>query len=117
MAPTHYRTIVVDGLNIFYREAGQAEAPAILLLHGFPSSSRMWQPLIDRLADRYRMIAPDYPGFGQSDAPSPAQYRYTFDHLAETMQGLLDVLGIGRHVLFMQDGASTYLKKLFAALA
>ncbi len=59
MAPTHYRTIAVDGLNVFYREAGHDEAPAILLLHGFPSSSRMWQPLIDRRADRYRMIAPD----------------------------------------------------------
>jgi pimeloyl-ACP methyl ester carboxylesterase len=59
MASTHYRTIAADGLNIFYREAGPAEAPAILLLHGFPSSSRMWQPLNDRLADRYRMVAPD----------------------------------------------------------
>lgn len=102
-ATTTYRRAEVDGLGIFYREAGPKDAPAILLLHGYPSSSRMYDPLLPLLADRYHLIAPDYPGFGQSDAPSPAQYRYTFDHLAETMQGLLEVLGIGRHVLFMQD--------------
>ena len=69
MTPTRYRTVDIGGLDVFYREAGPSDAPAVLLLHGFPSSSRMWQPLIDQLADRYRMVAPDYPGFGQSDAP------------------------------------------------
>ena len=70
MPPTRFRTVTVDGLSLFYREAGPPDAPSVLLLHGFPSSSRMWQPLIDRLADRYRLVAPDYPGFGHSDAPA-----------------------------------------------
>jgi pimeloyl-ACP methyl ester carboxylesterase len=103
MAPTHYRTIVVDGLNIFYREAGQAEAPAILLLHGFPSSSRMWQPLIDRLADRYRMIAPDYPGFGHSDAPPAEAFTYSFDRIAEVIERFADKVGLARCAMVVQD--------------
>jgi len=102
-ATTTYRRAEIEGLNIFYREAGPKDAPTIVLLHGYPSSSRMYDPLLPLLADRYHLIAPDYPGFGHSDAPSPAQYRYTFDHLAETMLGLLDVLGLDQHVLFMQD--------------
>src|SRR5689334_7441520 len=102
MAPTHYRTIVVDGLNIFYREAGQAEAPAILLLHGFPSSSRMWQPLIDRLADRYRMIAPDYPGFGHSDAPPAEAFTYSFDRIAEVIERFADKVGLARCAMVVQ---------------
>ncbi|WP_395675737.1 alpha/beta fold hydrolase [Inquilinus sp.] len=102
-ATTTYRRAEVEGLGIFYREAGPKDAPAIVLLHGYPSSSRMYDPLLPLLADRYHLIAPDYPGFGQSDAPSPAQYRYTFDHLAETILSLLETLGIGRYVLFMQD--------------
>jgi pimeloyl-ACP methyl ester carboxylesterase len=69
MYRTAYRTVDVDGLSVFYREAGPPEAPAILLLHGFPSSSRMWQPLLDRLAGPFRLVAPDYPGSGHSDAP------------------------------------------------
>jgi pimeloyl-ACP methyl ester carboxylesterase len=103
MAPTHYRTIAVDGLNIFYREAGPPEAPAILLLHGFPSSSRMWQPLIDRLADRYRMIAPDYPGFGHSDAPAADAFTYSFDRIAEVIERLADEVGLARYALVVQD--------------
>jgi len=102
-ATTTYRRAEVEGLSIFYREAGPKDAPTIILLHGYPSSSRMYDPLLPLLADRYHLIAPDYPGFGHSDAPSPAQYRYTFDHLAETMLGLLDLLGLDQHVLFMQD--------------
>jgi len=70
MDRTAYRTVDVNGLSVFYREAGPQHAPAILLLHGFPSSSRMWQPLMDRLADSFRLVAPDYPGFGHSDAPA-----------------------------------------------
>ena len=78
--PTSYRTIQVDGLSIFYREAGPKDAPTLLLLHGLPSSSRMFEPLFTRLSDRYHLIAPDYPGFGHSDWPDPKHFAYTFDH-------------------------------------
>jgi len=93
----------VGGVNLFYLEAGPKEAPNVVLLHGYPSSSRMYAPLIPQLADHYHLIAPDYPGFGQSEAPPPSCYRYTFDHLAETMVALLEQLNIDRYVLFMQD--------------
>ena len=93
----------VDGLDLFYLEAGPKEAPTVVLLHGYPSSSRMYAPLIPLLADRYHLIAPDYPGFGQSEAPPPSRYCYTFDHLAETMGALLEHLNVDRYVLFMQD--------------
>src|SRR6266404_4781024 len=83
--PTAYQTIQVDGLSIFYREAGPKDAPTILLLHGLPSSSRMFQPLLTRLADNYPLVAPDYPGFGHSDSPDPKQFDYTFDHMASVM--------------------------------
>jgi pimeloyl-ACP methyl ester carboxylesterase len=98
-----YRTIDVDGLPIFYREAGDVSAPAILLLHGLPSSSRMFDPLLARLADRFHLIAPDYPGFGHSAAPSPAEFAYTFDHLAEVMVRFSEAIGLTRYHLFMQD--------------
>jgi pimeloyl-ACP methyl ester carboxylesterase len=75
----------IDGLSIFYREAGPKDAPALLLLHGFPSSSRMFEPLFARLSDRYRLVAPDYPGFGHSDWPEAKQFNYTFDHIATVM--------------------------------
>ncbi len=77
-----YRTVKVDGLSIFYREAGPKDAPTILLLHGLPSSSRMFEPLLARLADQFHMVAPDYPGFGHSDAPTPKEFSYTFDNIA-----------------------------------
>jgi pimeloyl-ACP methyl ester carboxylesterase len=93
----------VAGVNLFYVEAGPKDVPTVVLLHGYPSSSRMYAPLIPQLADRYHLIAPDYPGFGQSEAPSPSRYRYTFDHLAETMDALLEQLEVDRYVLFMQD--------------
>src|SRR6478752_1468362 len=80
--PVLYRTAEIDGLSIFYREAGEKDAPALLLLHGFPSSSRMFEPLFTRLSDRYHLVAPDYPGFGHSDWPDPKQFDYTFDHIA-----------------------------------
>src|SRR6187399_3234170 len=83
-AVTHhvsYRTVTVDGLSIFYREAGPKDAPTILLLHGLPSSSRMFEPLFSRLAEQSHLVAPDYPGFGHSDAPPPDQFAYTFDHI------------------------------------
>ena len=102
-ATTTYHRVPVDGVGVFYREAGPKAAPVIVLLHGFPSSSRMFDTLIPLLAVRYHVIAPDYPGFGQSDAPTPSQYRYTFDHLAETTDHLLEQLGIGRCVFYLQD--------------
>jgi len=98
-----YRTIKVDGLNIFYREAGPKDAPILLLLHGLPSSSRMFEPLLDRLSDKYRLIAPDYPGFGHSDWPDPKQFAYTFDHIASVIDDFTQALGLNRYTLYMQD--------------
>jgi pimeloyl-ACP methyl ester carboxylesterase len=100
---TVYRTVQVDGLSIFYREAGPKDAPTILLLHGLPSSSRMFQPLLTRLADRYHLVAPDYPGYGHSDWPDPKQFDYTFDHIASVMSGFTQALGLSRYTLYMQD--------------
>ncbi|MHB2210386.1 alpha/beta fold hydrolase [Methylobacterium sp. CM6257] len=102
-ATTTYHRVAINGVSVFYREAGPRDAPTILLLHGYPSSSRQWDPLLPLLADRYHLIAPDYPGFGQSDAPTPAQYAYTFDNLAKTMADLVTHLGIARYTLFLQD--------------
>src|SRR4051795_8101173 len=79
--PVFYRTVKVDGLSIFYREAGPKDAPTLLLLHGLPSSSRMFEPLFARLAGEFHLVAPDYLGFGHSDAPTPSEFRYTFDHI------------------------------------
>jgi pimeloyl-ACP methyl ester carboxylesterase len=81
--PTLYRAIQIDGLSIFYREAGPKDAPTLLLLHGLPSSSRMFEPLFTRLSDHYHLVAPDYPGFGHSDWPDPKQFAYTFNHYAD----------------------------------
>jgi len=100
---TFYRTIQIDGLSIFYREAGPKDGPTLLLLHGFPSSSRMFQPLFVRLSDRYHLVAPDYPGFGHSDWPDPKKFAYTFDHLAEIMNHFAEALGLSRYTLYMQD--------------
>lgn len=98
-----YRTVKVDGLSIFYREAGPKDAPTILLLHGLPSSSRMFQPLLTRLADNYHLVAPDYPGFGHSDWPDPKQFDYTFDHIASVMNDFTQALGLSHYTLYMQD--------------
>ena len=98
-----YRTVKVHGINIFYREAGRKDAPAILLLHGLPSSSRMFQPLLTRLADKYHLVAPDYPGYGHSDWPDPKEFDYTFDHIARVMDDFAQVLGLSRYTLYMQD--------------
>ena len=102
-AHVFYRTVKVDGLSIFYREAGPKDAPAILLLHGLPSSSRMYEPLFSRLADRYHLIAPDYPGFGHSDWPDPTQFAYTFDRFAEIMNHFAEAIALSRYTLYMQD--------------
>ena len=101
--PTSYRTVQVDGLSIFYREAGPRDAPVLLLLHGLPSSSRMFEPLFARLRDRYHLVAPDYPGFGHSGWPDPRTFAYTFDHLAEVVTRFTEVLGLSRYTLYMQD--------------
>jgi pimeloyl-ACP methyl ester carboxylesterase len=102
--PASYHTARVDDLDIFYREAGPANGPVILLLHGLPSSSRMYQPLLESsLADTYHLIAPDYPGFGHSSWPDHRTFPYTFDHLAEVMQKFTEQLHLDRYVLFMQD--------------
>ena len=101
--PTFYRTTQIDGLSVFYREAGPKDAPTILFLHGLPSSSRMFEPLFARLSDRYHLVAPDYPGFGHSDWPDPKKFAYTFDHLAEVINHFTEALGLSRFTLYMQD--------------
>ena len=98
-----YRTVMVDGLSIFYREAGRPDAPTLLLLHGFPSSSRMYEPLLTRLSAYYHLVAPDYPGFGHSDAPGAKAFSYTFDHIAQVMAHFTEALGLDRYALYMQD--------------
>jgi len=100
---TAYRTVQIDGLSIFYREAGPKDAPTLLLLHGLPSSSRMYEALLTRLADKYHLIAPDYPGFGHSDWPDPKEFAYTFDHLASVMDNFTEALGLSHYTLYMQD--------------
>jgi len=101
--PTFYRTKQIDGLSVFYREAGPKNAPTLLLLHGLPSSSRMFEPLFARLSDRYHLVAPDYPGFGHSDWPDPKTFAYTFDRFAEITNHLTEALGISHYTLYMQD--------------
>src|SRR5437588_12990161 len=101
--PTLYRTTQIDGLSIFYREAGPTDAPTLLLLHGLPSSSRMFEPLFARLSDRSHLVAPDYPGFGHSDWPDPQTFAYTFDHYAQIMNHFTEALGLSRYTLYMQD--------------
>jgi len=100
---TRYLTVQVDGLNIFYREAGPENAPVLLLLHGFPSSSRMFEPLLDRLLDRYRLIAPDFPGFGHSDWPDPSHFQYTFDNIATIITHFAEALNLTQYILYVQD--------------
>ncbi|MGA9670682.1 MAG: alpha/beta hydrolase [Terracidiphilus sp.] len=98
-----YRTVQVDELSIFYRETGPKDAPTILFLHGLPSSSRMFQPLLTRLANQYHLVAPDYPGFGHSDWPDPKKFDYTFDHIATVMEDFTQTVGLSRYMLYMQD--------------
>ncbi|MBI3650846.1 MAG: alpha/beta hydrolase [Acidobacteria bacterium] len=100
---TTHNYIEIEGLKIFYREAGAKDAPTILLLHGFPSSSHMYRELIPNLANNFHLLAPDYPGFGYSDAPSPEIFTYTFDHLAEVMEKFIQAVGLQRFSVYMQD--------------
>jgi pimeloyl-ACP methyl ester carboxylesterase len=103
MTPTHHRTALIDGREVFYREAGDAGAPAVVLLHGAPASSFMFRDLIPLLADDYHVIAPDYLGFGLSDAPAVNEFEYTFDRLTDSIEGLLDHLGVAEFSMYVQD--------------
>jgi pimeloyl-ACP methyl ester carboxylesterase len=98
-----YRTVEIDGIKLFYREAGPADAPVVVLLHGFPASSFMYRALIEQLAGQFHLIAPDYPGFGYSDAPSAQAFSYTFDHLADIIEKFTDRFGLDKYALYMQD--------------
>lgn len=100
---THYRTATVDGVEIFYREAGPKDAPVVLLLHGFPTSSRMYRNLIPALAGRYHVIAPDYPGFGHSATPPRDRFQYSFAKIAGLIDGLARQLKLDRYALYVQD--------------
>jgi pimeloyl-ACP methyl ester carboxylesterase len=112
---TTIHRIEADGVNVFYREAGPADAPVVLLLHGFPTSSFQYRELIPRLADRYRVIAPDLPGFGFTEVPNERKYKYTFDALAETMLAFTDALELTRYALYVFDyGAPTGLRLAMA---
>ena len=102
-ATTTYHRMTVDGVGVFYREAGPRRAPTIVLLHGFPSSSREFDTLIPLLATAYHLIVPDFPGFGQSDAPPPSSYAYTFDTLARTISRLLERLKINEYTFYLHD--------------
>jgi pimeloyl-ACP methyl ester carboxylesterase len=111
MAATTYHTADVDGLRIFYREAGPVDAPALLLLHGFPSASHMFRDLIPLLADRFHIVAPDLPGFGQSDMPPRSSFTYTFDRLADVIDRFTEIVGLEFFCLYVFDyGAPTGLR-------
>jgi pimeloyl-ACP methyl ester carboxylesterase len=98
-----YRSVIVDGLNIAYREAGDPANPKLVLLHGFPASSHQYRNLIPALAGRFHVVSPDYPGFGNSDMPDPATFAYTFDKLSDITEGFLKAKGFDRYGLFVQD--------------
>ena len=103
MAGIAYRTADVDGLMVFYREAGASDASTLVLLHGFPSASHMFRELIPLLADRFHLVAPDLPGFGNSDMPARGDFDYTFEHLADVVDRLTEVLGLDRFALYVFD--------------
>lgn len=109
----HHRFATIDGMRIFYREAGPKDAPVVLLLHGFPTSSHMFRNLIPQLADRYHVVAPDYPGYGQSDMPDPQEYAYTFDAFGEVVEKLLAQLKIARFAMYVMDYGAPVGWRLF----
>jgi pimeloyl-ACP methyl ester carboxylesterase len=113
-ASVRHLTEKVNGLDIFYREAGSPKNPTVVLLHGFPTSSFMFRNLIPALADRYHVLAPDYPGFGNSAAPSVNEYEYTFDNFAKVIETLLEQKGIKKYSLYVQDYGAPVGYRLFA---
>ncbi len=110
-----YRTKKIDGLDIFYREAGPKDAPVVLLLHGFPTSSHMFRDLIPALSDRYHVVAPDYPGYGSSSAPSTEEFDYTFDNLAKIMTKFVDEIGLKKYSIYLMDYGAPVGFRLAAA--
>jgi pimeloyl-ACP methyl ester carboxylesterase len=111
MTTIQYRKVNVDGFNVFYRQAGRSDAPALLLLHGFPTASHMFRELIPALADRFHLVAPDLPGFGRSDMPSRDRFSYTFAGLAEVIERFTEVIGLARFAIYIFDyGAPTGLR-------
>ena len=106
MGRVSFRKLNIDGLNIFYREAGQKDAPAMLLLHGFPSASHMFRDLIPRLSDRFHVVAPDFPGFGQSDMPSRMGFSYTFAKIADVIERFTEIAGLDRYAMYVFDYGS-----------
>jgi pimeloyl-ACP methyl ester carboxylesterase len=124
MQQIKYKTQEVNGVNIAYREAGNTENPTIVLLHGYPSSSHQYRKVLFQLSDEYHLIAPDYPGFGNSDFPSPEEYDYTFDNIAETIDTFLKLKGLDSYAIMMQDYgapigfriATTHPKKITAII-
>jgi pimeloyl-ACP methyl ester carboxylesterase len=117
MTTIQYRKVNVDGFNVFYRQAGRSNAPALLLLHGFPTASHMFRELMPALADRFHLVAPDLPGFGQSDMPSRDRFTYTFARLAEVIERFTEVIGLARFAIYVFDyGAPTDFVWPFAIL-
>jgi pimeloyl-ACP methyl ester carboxylesterase len=103
MASVTYRKVDVDGIGVFYREAGPKDAPTILLLHGFPTSGHMFRDLIPQLADRFHLVAPDLPAFGQSDMPARGTFTYTFENIAEVIDKFTQTLGLKKYALYVND--------------
>jgi len=103
MKTTKFRKLMVNSINIAYREAGNPEKPTLVLLHGYPATSHQYRKVLDQLSDDYHLIAPDYPGFGNSDFPAPDQYEYTFDNLASTINAFLEKKGLSSYAIVMQD--------------
>jgi pimeloyl-ACP methyl ester carboxylesterase len=112
MTKVTHKTVKVGDLDVFYRQAGPKDAPAILLLHGFPTSSQMFRNLIPALADEYHLISPDYPGFGRSSMPSRDTFAYTFDNLAKVIEEFTGAVGLTRYALYVQDCAINIIMTL-----